>query len=288
MTEYPWGNLIHDAGLAAPTMMAVEGRRQIAAGGGIRPKPRGRRPRGHRLRAVPNKASGPGVIAPDGCAVDVYSVLPPHNEVDLVGVAVPVGSTVLELGAGAGRVTGPLIAAGYDVTAVDESQDMLDRFDDAGAEQVAASIQWLNLGRTFGCVLLMSHLLNTHEDSLRHEFLRCCARHVADDGVVIVQRHPPSWFERVAESDGEDGEVVIRLRQVSRPTLHTVTATAEYEHLGRVWTHTFSARCLRDEDVADELAAAGLVFGRWLDGERAWFTAHPRTSFGTVPFLSGP
>lgn len=227
---------------------------------------------------MPNNASGPGGITPDGCAVEIYSVLPPHNEVELVSATVPVGSTVLELGAGAGRVTRPLVAAGFGVTAVDESQEMLERFADVGAEQITSSIQTLHLARTFGCVLLMSYLLNTHDDALRREFLRCCARHVAQDGVVIVQRHPPSWFDGVTESDGEDGAVVIRLRQVRRPTQDTVTATVEYQHLGRVWTQTFTSRRLSDDDVAAELTEAGLEFGHWLDDERAWFTAHPHAA----------
>lgn len=228
-------------------------------------------------------AGGPGVIAPDGCAVDLYSVLPTHDEADLVGAVVPAGSTILELGAGAGRVTRPLLAAGYSVTAVDESPEMLARFDDAGAEQVATSIQSLDLGRRFRGVLLMSHLVNTHDDALRQAFLRCCGRHVAADGVVIVQRHPPSWFERVGDVDADDGEVVIRLRQVSRPTRDTVKATVQYEHFGRVWTHTFTAKCLSDERVADELSAAGLVFGGWLDDERAWFAAYPAGALGMAP-----
>lgn len=215
------------------------------------------------------------MFAPDGCSVELYSLLPVYDEVELVGAAVRAGSAILELGAGAGRVTRPLVTAGYDVTAVDESQDMLDRFVDAGAVQVTASIQSLHLGRTFQAVLLMSHLVNTPVDALRRELLQCCRRHVACHGVVIVQRHPPSWFERMSESDSDDGDFAIGLRQVSRPTADTLTATVEYRHRGRVWSHTFTARCLSDEAVAEELAAAGLVFGRWLDDERAWFTAHP-------------
>lgn len=232
------------------------------------------------LGSVVDVASGPGAITPDGCAVEVYSLLEPHEELDLVRTVVAAGSSILELGAGAGRVTRPLITAGYKVTAVDESQAMLDRFAGAGAEQILASIQTLDLGRRFQGVLLMSHLLNTHDDGLRREFLLCCQRHVARDGVVLVQRHPPAWFEWASDLDGADGEVVIRLRHVSRPTPDTVSATVHYENADRVWTQTFTAKCLSDEAVIDELASAGLAFGDWLDDERAWFTAGPIDSGG--------
>lgn len=88
-------------------------------------------------------------IAPDGCAVEVYSLLEAHEEPALLAAVFPPGSTILEMGAGTGRITRPLVAAGYDVTAIDEPRAMLDRFSDAGAEQVLSSIQALELGRRF-------------------------------------------------------------------------------------------------------------------------------------------
>jgi SAM-dependent methyltransferase len=65
--------------------------------------------------------SGPGDITPDGCAVDLYRRLPVDNEPDVVVAAAPPPATLLELGCGVGRVTRPLVALGYEVTAVDES-----------------------------------------------------------------------------------------------------------------------------------------------------------------------
>lgn len=56
--------------------------------------------------------TGPGVITADGCAVDFYAILPVGEEPDLIAQAVPPPATVLELGAGAGRVTRELVARG--------------------------------------------------------------------------------------------------------------------------------------------------------------------------------
>ena len=55
--------------------------------------------------------TGPGVITPDGCAVDLYRVLPAMGEPEIVHGAIPAGAGILELGAGAGRVTHRLVAA---------------------------------------------------------------------------------------------------------------------------------------------------------------------------------
>ena len=54
------------------------------------------------------RGTGPGVITPDGCAVDFYRVLPAMGEPEVVHGAILAGAGILELGAGAGRMTHPL------------------------------------------------------------------------------------------------------------------------------------------------------------------------------------
>jgi ubiquinone/menaquinone biosynthesis C-methylase UbiE len=67
------------------------------------------------------------VITPDGCSVEFYSLLPPMGEPEIVHDAIPPGASILELGAGAGRMTRPLVGLGHPVVAVDESGEMLAR-----------------------------------------------------------------------------------------------------------------------------------------------------------------
>jgi hypothetical protein len=56
--------------------------------------------------------SGPGEISPDGSAVELYARLPEnHTAATVIHQAIPAGATVLELGAGTGRVTHPLSPA---------------------------------------------------------------------------------------------------------------------------------------------------------------------------------
>ncbi|MFD7944301.1 class I SAM-dependent methyltransferase, partial [Streptomyces sp. NPDC059744] len=83
--------------------------------------------------------TGPGSITPDGCAVELYARLSVGAEPDVIEAAVPAGASILELGCGAGRVTHPLVARGFEVTAVDESAQMLEHI--RGARTVRGAIE---------------------------------------------------------------------------------------------------------------------------------------------------
>jgi SAM-dependent methyltransferase len=72
-----------------------------------------------------NAGAGPGPITPDGCAVDLYALLPPGGEAEIAHEAIPAGSGVLELGCGTGRILRRLAELGHSVVGVDESPDML-------------------------------------------------------------------------------------------------------------------------------------------------------------------
>ena len=243
------------------------------------------------------RGTGPGVITPDGCAVELYRVLPAMGEPEVVHAAIPAGAGILELGAGAGRVTRRLVALGHPVVAVDESAEMLARVRGAdahqdgsgpgstastspgkasvGAETVRARIQDLDLGRRFEVVLLASFLVNTDDGDLRRRFLEACRRHVGEGGCVLVQRHPPAWFDEAVEGERTDGGITFRLRDLSRPGPGLLAATAEYQVGERVWTQTFTAERLDDEALAAALAEAGLAVDAYLTGDGSWVRAVP-------------
>ena len=217
--------------------------------------------------------TGPGVITPDGCAVDLYTLLPPMGEPGIVHAAIPAGASVLELGAGAGRVTHPLVALGHPVVAVDESPEMLARI--RGAETVRARIQDLDLGRRLDAVLLASHLVNVPDHGLRGRFLAACRAHVGDGGCVLVQRHPPGWFDEAAEGERTAGGVTFRLRDLRRPGPGLLAATVEYQVGDRVWAQSFTTERLDDQALAAALAEAGLTVDAYLTGDGSWVRAVP-------------
>lgn len=209
-------------------------------------------------------------IAPDGSPVGLYTSLAPLGEQDLVHAAVPPGCAILELGCGAGRITHELIALGHAVTAVDNSPEMLAHVHDA--ETVLADIETLDLGRRFPVVLLASNFLNAPDDSELDAVLAACARHVAPDGQVLLERMPPEWESR--EGTREAGGVTITLRDIVRDG-DLVSAVLDYEADAGRWTQAFEARLISDEAVDAALERAGLRRVRWLDEKRAWLEARP-------------
>ena len=203
--------------------------------------------------------------APDGSPVGVYMRLPELGEGEVVASVVPAGSSVLELGCGAGRITRQLVRFGYHVTAVDESPQMLAHVE--GAETVEAQIEGLDLGRRFDAVLLASNLV-TAEPEQRRAFLETCRRH---SDLVLVEGLPLGW----SPEDGERtlGEVVSRLR-VDRVEDGVVHGEMEYATAGETWRHGFTMRVFADDkELEAALAEAGLRLEERLDPR--WFVAVP-------------
>ena len=203
---------------------------------------------------TPATGSGPGAITADGCSVEVYAALPAGVEPDVVAAAVAPPAWLLELGAGAGRVTHALIARGYQVVAVDDSPEMLARI--TGAETVVSSIEGLDLGRRFDGVLLCSHLVNSPEPQ-RDAFVATCARHVAGDGCVVIERHEPAWFDEAEAVTVEVGGVVMSLGEMIQAAAAFVIVQGAFN-----WLVDNYAR------VADWLSSVHRVvlLLDWLDG----------------------
>jgi len=179
--------------------------------------------------------------------------------------ALPPPATVLELGCGTGRITRQLVARGYTVTAVDESEEMLAHVREA--ETVRARIEGLDLERRFDAVLLASNLLSTELEQ-RRAFLETSLRH---SELVIVETLPIGW--RPKEGSSQLGEIASSVRLESFED-GVARGEVRYDAGSRSWTHTFAMRVFADEEeLQAALREAGLSFERWLDRERGWFVA---------------
>jgi SAM-dependent methyltransferase len=195
------------------------------------------------------------------------------GEPAIVHAAIPAGAGILELGAGAGRVTHHLLELGHPVVAVDESAEMLARV--RGAQPVRAGIEELRLGRRFEVVLLASFLVNTPDRELRRRFLAACREHVRDDGCVLVQRHEPAWFDEAAEGERTGDGITFRLRDLTRPGPGLLSATVEYQVGERRWTQSFTAERLDDRQLAAALGEVGLAVDAYLTPDGSWVRAVP-------------
>ena len=220
--------------------------------------------------------TGPGVITPDGCAVELYSRLSAGNEPDVIEAAAPAGARILELGCGTGRVTRPLVERGFDVTAVDESAQMLERV--PGARTVHSPIESLDLGdETFDVVVLGSFLVHAGDHRVREALLRTCRRYAGDDGIVLIQRegagaHTDLPRERVDAAAG----CTIRILSAEPVGDGVDSIHVEYVFEDARWTQTFLSRELSVERFEGYLEAAGLAVDRYLTDDGTWVRARAR------------
>ncbi|MEV0261334.1 class I SAM-dependent methyltransferase [Streptomyces sp. NPDC050617] len=220
--------------------------------------------------------AGPGTITPDGCAVEMYARMAPDGEQHVIAGALPAGAgAVLELGAGAGRVTHALLELGFEVVAVDESPEMLARI--RGARTVRSTIEGLDLGERFDAVLLASYLVNTAGPEVRAELLRTCRRHVRDDGCVLIQREGAGWNDP-ANVPREHRRGPLRITVAAAEPLGpgVTSVRMEYEFEGRRWSQTHTSHELDEAAVEEALAEAGLRVDAYLTDDRIWLRAVPQ------------
>ena len=218
------------------------------------------------------RGTGPGVQTADGCSVELYRRLPYLGELDAVRQFLPHAATVLELGAGTGRLTRVLLEWSLQPTAVDFSADMLAHIP-VGAERVCSAIDELRLEREFDVVLLASCLINHPDENVRREYVRCAVRHLGPGGRFVLERHDPDWLESVKPGTVVTaGPARVRVDRVSR-TEGVASMRLQYELEGQSWSHEFSASALREREIEKLLAEFGLVDVSWHGPTRRWAVA---------------
>jgi SAM-dependent methyltransferase len=128
----------------------------------------------------------------DGSLVELYRRLPPTGEPEQIDSLLRPHSSVLDLGAGTGRIADPLAQLGHHVTAVDDSDRMLAEV--RHARTVAARIEDLRLTERFDAVLLPTNLIHYPGVDLRRSVLATVAHHLKPTGMAIIQWKPPPYF----------------------------------------------------------------------------------------------
>lgn len=219
------------------------------------------------------EGTGPGAITPDGSAVELYERLPVGDEPDIIAAAVPAGARVLELGSGVGRMTHALLERGFEVTAVDESAEMLARV--RGARTIRASIERLDIGETFDVVLLASFLVHAGDVEVRQGMLRACVRHLAKGGCVLIQREGEDYHTDLPRERVDPAGFTVRILSAEPVGDGVDSVRAEYVFPDAVWTQTFRARPLTRQQFEEALGEAGLRVDRYLTADRVWVRAVP-------------
>jgi SAM-dependent methyltransferase len=224
------------------------------------------------------EGSGPGPQTLDGCSVEFWKLLPVGSEPSLIASVVPAGGSVLELGAGVGRVTHALVKLGYSVTAVDNSSEMLAEI--AGATTILSDIEDLKLDRSFDAVVLGSFLIHAPAPGARAALLAVCRRHIKPSGVVLIQHYPNGWpASAVPGFIGEKDAIRTYVDDVSHDG-RFVRLALRFEAASGTWTQVFTAEPLSTSDLESAIAEAQLSVDGQLGGDPGWLLARPTKGQG--------
>ncbi|MEU6481287.1 daptide-type RiPP biosynthesis methyltransferase [Streptomyces sp. NPDC047017] len=214
----------------------------------------------------------------DEVGASVYhdvSVRDTHEVRELVGLVRGTPGDVLELAAGSGRLTLPLLALGREVTALELSAGMLallgDRLAQAPARlrnactPVRADMSAFDLGRRFAVVVLGTTSVSLLDAAGRAGLYACVRDHLAPGGRFLL-----STVDDLADG-GTEAEAVIDVVGASGrgyrmhehwppggPTRVVTVFPAELPDSGPVSVCTTSVGVLPADRLAAELAAAGL------------------------------
>ena len=212
---------------------------------------------------------------------DFYDVFV-RTEVDIpffVNEARKTGGEVLELMAGTGRLTIPLLQAGILVTAVDYSAEMLKRLqaklDESGlsADIRQMDIRYLEFDRQFKQIIIpfqAFHELTSDED--QRQALDGIRRYLADDGTFICTLHNPA--RRLKDADGlmrlagrfplEQNQLFVWLLQtfhLDTKLVNVIEFFEEFDPQGRMVSKRFSELSFKLIDkLAFELMIADAGF----------------------------
>ncbi|MBI2780375.1 MAG: class I SAM-dependent methyltransferase [Chloroflexi bacterium] len=166
---------------------------------------------------------------------------------------------------GAGRIVAALGELGIDLGTVRQL------IVEAGAD--APEIDRLDLGQTFDLVVLGSHLVNRPEEGVGGALLAVARRHLAPNGLLLLEHHPIDWAETAAEVRPTPGGGRLGMVDVRRDPPF-VSAVSVYDVRGRVVRQPFTARVLTEAELVAALKSVGLKVTRrlrptWLLAVRA-------------------
>ncbi|BBY03820.1 class I SAM-dependent methyltransferase [Mycobacterium seoulense] len=211
----------------------------------------------------------------DGSLIELYRRLPPTGEPEQIDALLRPRSSVLELGAGTGRIADPLARLGHHVTAVDDSDRMLAEV--RCARTVRARIEDLRLTQEFDAVLLPTNLIHYPGVALRRAVLATVAHHLKPAGKAIIQWKPPAylaarpagWTECKAIGD-----------LTARVTVHSDLAglvEGEYALVvdGSTLRQCFHLEVLTADELLRELDGAGLRLLTASPESTEWLEAVP-------------
>ncbi|MCE7003157.1 class I SAM-dependent methyltransferase [Kibdelosporangium philippinense] len=185
----------------------------------------------------------------------------------------PEAGPVLELAAGTGRLTFPLLDLGLEVTALELSAAMLGGLQKRLAEApteiqkrctvVHGDMSAFSLDTLFGTVMISSGSINVLDDADRPGVYASVRDHLAPEGrfllgVAISEAVEQDAVERQQELPGRSGRrYVLHARQSPTEEIHEITIYPADETAAPFLVCTNRVRLLKQDQVVRELEQAG-------------------------------
>ena len=132
----------------------------------------------------------------------------------------------------------------------------------------------LALAERFDLVLGGSHFVDDADPARREALYATCARHVAADGAVLLERYDPDWVADPATYGGTAGPVQIDF-EVLRRDGDDVDARLVYRLAGRSWTQEFRFTKVTPASVDAEARAHGLTVVAVHGDDDTWLELRP-------------
>lgn len=197
---------------------------------------------------------------------------PDRSEIrEILDVARRCGPAVLDLAAGSGRLTVPLLRSGKRVTALDLSADMLARLramlpPDTSCDLVVADILDVDLGREFDLIVLGATSITLFDEAGRRRVFATVRRHLASGGIFVLSVPGAG----ATESFRESGDREITVGSASYLQSQQVEPDGSQRIVNwmplplptpdrRVPVMTTRLRVVDEAGIADELRSAGFA-----------------------------
>lgn len=208
--------------------------------------------------------------------------------IGFLGDRLPAGARLLEYGIGTGRIAVPLVRAGYRVTGIDVSPDMLSML---AAKPESAEIEIVegsfgdrhDLGEFDAVVCLFNSLYHAHDRRVQQAALRRAAEHLRPGGLLILANS--SAITLVREYTDPNGIFVRKVAAdhvwLTTGLLSPLEQILRISHLtvgvGGTRIHPVTLRYIWPEELRLMAEAAGLdVIEEYADWDGTPFTAQSR------------
>lgn len=186
-----------------------------------------------------------------------------ESVLDRVGRERGDGADLLEVGCGTGEHARRFVDAGFDVTAVDPYEGMLDRArGKCDADFRTGALPDLGVDGRFDAVVAIRGVINHVPPGALRPSIDALADRLADGGALVFDNSPlPPEGNRPDYHTGDaDGGRFVRVAQMQpRPDDRLEWVSVTFTADGEVFTNSRPMTPFTDGEIADALDAAGLV-----------------------------